>query len=711
MLTGRLVTEESTPKTSQKIAARTESSQALVSLLALARKAESSAQRASAEIDRPSDPLAGIISRSVLRSLLSAMQYRHPAIVTHGRRTARLAVALASHLGWERPQLTYLELAALLHDLGKVGVPDNILAKPSGLSPDEAGLLAVHQGIALDVLAACRVHSEVISTVAHAFPHIDPTSDRIGRPPGEAHVGARILAVADAFDSLRTDQSYRSALPPEEALKRLKESDTRFDGNVVAALSRLAEAAGPDSGALATHPADCELTPLPPGETQEAASLGQIFSYMYILESLYDGFTLVDGDLRFVLASRGSVRLFDRPADELHGKSWANRTLPTSDLEGKPVPDHELPLNRVLATHKAVTRPLRVKSKNGRWLDLEVQAVPLSDDNGRLLGIAEIFRSQSRSVEPPNVRELKLAASRDPLTGLANRSELETQLAQAMKKFKAGGHPFSALFLDVDFFKRVNDNYGHAVGDEVLIGLAKLLRQECYSGELLARYGGEEFVVICPETDLPAARRRAERLRLAVSQSILCNNVDIRVTASFGTATVEPGDTVETLLLRADKALYRAKKTGRNRSCSYASAELAVCEPSGPVDADQVDPFRYESSFKACLASDMVVFKLGGFLREERAVLADVSPGRAVLRMGSRSLFGGWGSSNQRRPVEVRLEFGDAVNGSERSASRFITVRVTITPIGRIRKPDVFKTRAVEVIGSLRSYFAATDET
>lgn len=709
MLTGRLVTEETTPKASQKIAARAESSQALVSLLALARKAETAAQRATAELEPSSDPLAGIVSRPVLRSLLSAMQYRHPAIVTHGRRTARLAVALASHLGWDRPQLTYLELAALLHDLGKVGVPDNILAKPSGLSPDEAGLLAVHQGIALDVLAACRVHPEVISTIAHAFPHIDPTSERVGRP-AEAHVGARILAVADAFDSLRTDQSYRSALPPEEALQRLKETHSRFDGNVVAALSRLSEAAGADGGALAAHPADCELTPLPPGETQEAAGLGQIFSYMYILESLYDGFTLVDADLRFVLASRGSVRLFDRPADELHGKSWANRTLPTADLEGKPLADHELPLNRVLASHKAVTRPLRIKSKSGRWLDLEVQAVPLSDESGRLLGIAEIFRSQSRSVEPPHVRELKLAASRDPLTGLANRSELETQLAQAMKKFKAGGHPFSALFFDVDFFKRVNDNYGHAVGDEVLIGLAKLLRQECYSGELLARYGGEEFVVICPETDLPAARRRAERLRLAVSQSIVCSDPDVRITASFGAAAAEPGDTVESLLLRADKALYRAKKTGRNRSCSFASAELAVCEPNIPAATEESDPFRYAVSFRACLASDMVVFKLGGFLREERAVLADVSPGRAVIRIGSRGLFGGWGSRSHRRPVEVRMEFGDVASGSERSASRFITVRVTVTPIGRIRKPDVFKLRAIEVVGSLKSYFAATDE-
>lgn len=708
MLTGRLVTEEAAPRATQKIAARAESSQALVSLLSLARKAESSNPRGSFEMDRSTDPLSGIIGRPVLRSLLSAMQYRHPTIVTHGRRTARLAVALASHLGWDRPQLTYLELASLLHDLGKVGVPDNILAKPSGLSPDEAGLLAVHQGIALDVLAACRVHPEVLTTIAHAFPHADPAADRVQRP-GEAHVGGRILAVADAFDSLRTDQSYRAALSTEEALKRLTDTNARFDANVVKALERLAETSGQDGGALTPHPADCELTPLPPGEAQEAAGLGQIFSYMYILESLYDGFTLVDSDLRFVLASRGSVRLFDRPAEELHGKSWANRTLPTLDADGKAIADHDLPLNRVLASNKAVSRGLRMQSTSGKWVDVEVQAVPLADETGRLLGIAEIFRSQSHYVEPPHVRELKLAASRDPLTGLANRAELETQLEQSLKKFKKGGAPFSALFLDVDFFKRVNDNYGHAVGDEVLIGLAKLLRQECYSGELLARYGGEEFVVICPETDLPAARRRAERLRLAISQSILCSDPDARVTASFGAAAVEPNDTIESLLLRADKALYRAKKTGRNRSCSFSAAELEVCQPSLPVDSEDSEPFHYVVKFKACLASDMVVFKLGGFLREEQAILADVAPGRAVIRMGRGGLFGGWGSSSQRRPVEVLLEFDNAASAPEQRQNRSIVVRVSVRPMGRIRNPEVFKSRAIEVVASLRSYFAASD--
>lgn len=708
MLTGRLVTEEDTPKAPRtKVSSRTESSQALVGLLSLARKAESAASRSVADLDKPADPLAGVVSRPVLRSLLAAMQYRNPAIVTHGRRTARLAVALATQLGWERPQLTHLELAALLHDLGKVGVPDNILAKPGRLSGDEAGLVAAYYGIALDVLAAGRVHPEVLAIVAQAYPSVDPEPG--GRGAGETHVGARLLAVADAYDSLRTDQPYRPAVPHAEALATLSASkDFRFDGNVVAALMRLAESTGPSGGPLAPHPADAELPALSAADAQEAAALCQIFSHMYILESLYDGFTLVDADLRYVLASRGATRLLGRSTADLHGKSWASRTLPATDQDGRPLLEYELPLNKVLADDKPVSRPLRIEAVGGRWVDVELQAVPLTNEAGRLLGIAEIFRNQSRTgAEPPQVRELKLAAARDPLTGLSNRGDLEAQLAKAMEKFASSGTPLSVLFLDVDFFKRINDNYGHAVGDEVLVGLAKLLRQECYSGEALGRYGGEEFVVVCPETDIHAARRRAERLRLAVSQSILCDDPDIKVTASFGVAAAEKGDTTDSLVRRADKALYEAKRSGRNRTCSFTAEEVSAPKSVPVVDTVTDDPFFFAATFRAYLAADMAVFKLGGFLRDENAVLVDVAPGRATLRMGRPALFGGWGSRGKNRPVEVRLEFGDPSATPERG--RPIDVRVAVRPLARVRSADVFKARAREVFNLLRSYFAGTD--
>jgi diguanylate cyclase (GGDEF)-like protein len=117
--------------------------------------------------------------------------------------------------------------------------------------------------------------------------------------------------------------------------------------------------------------------------------------------------------------------------------------------------------------------------------------------------------------------ELKLAATRDPLTGVANRGQLETQLRHMLEEFHSneGTRHLSTIFLDVDKFKRINDNYGHQVGDQVLVDLTRLLQHETYSGEIIGRYGGEEFVVLCPDTDLDAAVRRAERLRHAIQKS------------------------------------------------------------------------------------------------------------------------------------------------------------------------------------------------
>src|SRR5690606_10371383 len=131
-----------------------------------------------------------------------------------------------------------------------------------------------------------------------------------------------------------------------------------------------------------------------------------------------------------------------------------------------------------------------------------------------------------------------------------------------------GREPFSVIFLDIDYFKSINDTYGHTVGDEVLVDLARLLQHETYSGELVGRYGGEEFVVVCPGTDLMQSIKRAERLRVAISRGHLGNVKGLEVTASFGVTQSEPGDSVESIIRRADKALYKAKDLGRNRTCS-----------------------------------------------------------------------------------------------------------------------------------------------
>ena len=169
---------------------------------------------------------------------------------------------------------------------------------------------------------------------------------------------------------------------------------------------------------------------------------------------------------------------------------------------------------------------------------------------------------------------LELAVT-DQLTGLHNRRYMAGQLEALMRRAAAGGEPVSVLVIDIDHFKRVNDGFGHDVGDEVLREFAVRLASNVRAIDLPVRHGGEEFVVVMPDTDLEAARRVAERIRLHVAGSpfrVMGGEELLTVTISIGVATSNgAGDTSNTLLKRADEAVYIAKSQGRNRVIARAA--------------------------------------------------------------------------------------------------------------------------------------------
>ena len=155
----------------------------------------------------------------------------------------------------------------------------------------------------------------------------------------------------------------------------------------------------------------------------------------------------------------------------------------------------------------------------------------------------------------------------DPLTGLLNRRAYEIQMAELVEK--RGMKPLSMLVGDIDHFKSVNDTYGHAVGDIVLKNIAALIRKSVRGGDVAVRFGGEEFVVLLPDTDIDGAERVAESIRHQVEVMRLVRRQDQLTlgpfTLSFGIATWFDADTIDSLFERADKAMYHAKQTGRNR--------------------------------------------------------------------------------------------------------------------------------------------------
>ncbi|PWK52868.1 GGDEF domain-containing protein [Pleionea mediterranea] len=177
-----------------------------------------------------------------------------------------------------------------------------------------------------------------------------------------------------------------------------------------------------------------------------------------------------------------------------------------------------------------------------------------------------------------NLKEQRFRAYNDPLTQLPNRYAYNERLTQEYTRWRRYRSPLSLAVADIDYFKKVNDQYGHSAGDRVLKHVAEVLEHGIRESDFIARYGGEEFIVLMPETQLADATKAINKLRLLIkNEKVHLDNGDkLDVTLSFGVAEFEGTDTATDVFNKADKALYRAKQKGRNQVCCERS--------SGPQD-------------------------------------------------------------------------------------------------------------------------------
>jgi diguanylate cyclase (GGDEF)-like protein len=189
---------------------------------------------------------------------------------------------------------------------------------------------------------------------------------------------------------------------------------------------------------------------------------------------------------------------------------------------------------------------------------------PLKNDDNKITGIFLIVQDVTELAS----YEQKLVElnTKDGLTGVYNRRFFQTRLNEEYQRYKRSGNALSLIMFDIDFFKKVNDNYGHPGGDAVLQSIASKIASTMRITDFLARYGGEEFCCLLSGTDLSGAYILAERLRKLIENTTTpCQENNIKVTISLGVSQMTTEDSVETFLKRADEALYQAKNTGRNR--------------------------------------------------------------------------------------------------------------------------------------------------
>jgi len=177
-------------------------------------------------------------------------------------------------------------------------------------------------------------------------------------------------------------------------------------------------------------------------------------------------------------------------------------------------------------------------------------------------------------------------AMRDPLTALGNRRALTEELARRIAQLPRGGSPVSVLLLDIDHFKRCNDTFGHQAGDEMLRSTARVLKQVVRETDLVTRYGGDEFAVVLPETSLHEANDVANRLREAMEEPIcFFRGRALSSTVSIGVAVAANHEESESLLQRADQALYAAKNSGRNGGYFHdGQSTQPIAAPSQQTD-------------------------------------------------------------------------------------------------------------------------------
>lgn len=234
---------------------------------------------------------------------------------------------------------------------------------------------------------------------------------------------------------------------------------------------------------------------------------------------------------------------------------------------GKPLGKHQFQLHRVEFIGQALSTADWYLAIMMVWLGiilcfLAYRIIKLKDEviiqrkrESELIEINTLLDTRSKALE--------VQAKTDPLTGAFNRLGIEEAISLGLQEWRQHHKFLSLVMIDIDHFKHVNDLYGHDIGDLVLSNLSNIVQQHIRAQDVLARWGGEEFVLVCRDTDSDSAQALADKLRELIANQILHNN--IRITASFGVATLKSHEHLEQLFKAADTALYAAKTAGRNK--------------------------------------------------------------------------------------------------------------------------------------------------
>lgn len=581
-------------------------------------------------------------------SLFYALRTKYAPAAAHSLRVALSCSAWCERLGIDEPLRDRIEVASLMHDIGKIGIPDRILRKPGRLSDEEQMTMQGCAEMSCEILRGCTDDVSVLEIVRHGGTWFESRRDDDGIRGDALPLGARMLAIADAFDAMTTDQVHRGALSRERALQELfRGSSTQFDPELAHDfasmlekhpemlhecivhrwLQQLGSNPGADNGlfvcGVAPRGTDVVSSTSRSGSSkitdsnqlidliqaerdQDGFSFGTssptLPFYQTLSDQLRDGVAFTDREGQILYWNDTMAYMTRAASAACVGKHWENAAMKL--MAGGKANDDSCPIRECVDRQVVITRSMSLitnrthepstsstgkaskadRTTTSRKVILQVSPVPKKFGGGTVV----ILRDVSDRAEMQNqIQTLHKKATSDPLTGAANRAEFDSRLMHCTAKAKQQGVTFSLIMCDIDHFKKVNDVHGHQAGDEALIQFTNVLENHTRGSDLVARYGGEEFAFLAINSDNATATRRAEEIRRAVASTPLKGLGGESVTVSMGVTEYQTGDAPETVIARADRALMTAKENGRNRVVQLGGGLIepeSKVQPSGWLD-------------------------------------------------------------------------------------------------------------------------------
>lgn len=289
--------------------------------------------------------------------------------------------------------------------------------------------------------------------------------------------------------------------------------------------------------------------------------------YKNLLDTVEDGIYYVDTNRKLTFWNRGAEIITGFSAAEVVGSYCYDNILSHVDDDGNKLCLGGCPLQKTLEDHTNRAASVYLHHKNGHRVSVSVKVIPIIE-NGTVVGAVETFTDNSKeALIMKDIEQLKILANQDQLTELPNRRYTESFLKSRMDEFHSLGIPFGVIFMDIDHFKRFNDDYGHDIGDEVLKMVSKVYRGAKRSQDIIGRWGGEEFIGVFSDVNMDQLSTISERIRMLVeNSSVRGHGEELSVTISLGATLVREGDSIENIVKRADSLLYESKHNGRNRA-------------------------------------------------------------------------------------------------------------------------------------------------